>query len=332
MAAVNRQWLLRSRPIGEVADADLELREAALPEALGDGQVLVRNLYISIDPTHRIWMSDRPQYMMPVQLGEVMRAMTVGVVEKSNFPDLSEGDFVFGSGGVQAYYVSEGAALSKTDPSLPLPDQLGPYSVIIGLTAFYGTHYICKPKAGETFVVSAAAGAVGSMVGQLAKIAGCRVIGSVGSEAKAKWITEELGFDGAINYKTDDIEAKLRELAPNGVDCFFDNTSGAILDAVFAVANNYARVCVCGLIDQYNVDSYGPRNFNMMLMRRMTIRGFICTDHLAHMGEMLEAVRGHVAAGRLKYKLDVREGLENYVKVVRLLFSGENEGKLMLKV
>lgn len=326
----NRQWILRHRPVGAIKPTDLELVTADTP-ACGEGEVLVKNLYISIDPTHRIWMGDKPQYMPCVGLGEVMRALTGGIVEESNFEGLAKGDYVCGVGMCQDYFVGPGAGWSKLSPPITLPDAMGPYSLIIGLTAYHGTLKICAPKAGETFVVSGAAGAVGSLSGQIAKIAGARVIGVVGSEEKAKWITEELGFDGAINYKTDDVQAKLAELAPNGVDCYFENVGGAPLEAVLALANNNCRIAVCGLIDQYNTSEKGPVNFNMILMRRINIQGFICLDHAASMPEMMEYMVKHISEGSIKFKMDVQEGLENYVQVVNMLFEGTNSGKLVLK-
>jgi NADPH-dependent curcumin reductase CurA len=185
---------------------------------------------------------------------------------------------------------------------------------------------------GETVVISGAAGAVGSMAGQIAKIMGARVIGVVGSPSKAKWITDDLGFDGAINYKTDDINARLKELAPDGVDCYFENTGGPTSDAVFMHFNTFARMAFCGLIDTYNKkESPGPKSYNMFLMRRVTVQGFICTDHMDEYPEMLEFVKKHVDSGKIKHKVDVREGLDNYIEVLNLLFSGGNTGKLCLK-
>ncbi|KAK3234059.1 hypothetical protein CYMTET_55682 [Cymbomonas tetramitiformis] len=330
-AGVNRQWILKKRPEGSVHTGDLELTDAPIPTP-GDGEVLVRNTYVSIDPTHRIWMSDMPQYMPCVELGEVMRAITVGVVEESNFDGLEKGDIVGGLGNCQDYYVSEGAGLDKKTTSVPVQDHLNVFGVVIGLTAFYGTMKICQPKAGETFVVTGAAGAVGSLAGQLAKMAGARVIGAVGSQEKADYITKELGFDGAINYKTDDLDEKLKELAPDGVDCFFDNTAGPMLEAVLLQLNNNSRIALCGLINQYNTDKVGVKNYDMLLMRRVTLRGFICLDHIEYFGEALEMLGAGVAEGKIKYKTDVQEGLPNYIDVVNMLFDGSNDGKLVLKV
>eukprot|EP00240_Pyramimonas_obovata_P004230 CAMPEP_0118923984 /NCGR_PEP_ID=MMETSP1169-20130426/2317_1 /TAXON_ID=36882 /ORGANISM="Pyramimonas obovata, Strain CCMP722" /LENGTH=353 /DNA_ID=CAMNT_0006865057 /DNA_START=118 /DNA_END=1180 /DNA_ORIENTATION=+ len=319
------------QPDGDIKKTDLELVETPIP-AIEDGQVLCKNMYISIDPTHRIWMSDAPQYMPCVELGEIMRAVSIAVVEDSKFDGLAKGDIVSGIGGCQDYFVADGATLNKADPSLPPPEQLGPYSMIIGLTAFYGTTKICAPKAGETFVVSGAAGAVGSMAGQLAKMAGARVIGTVGSQEKADWLTKELGFDGVINYKTDDVAAKLKELAPDGVDCYFDNTAGPVLEEVLLQFNNNGRIALCGLINQYNTDKIGVKNYDMILMRRLTVQGFICIDQLASMGEMLEVVKKGIADGKIKYKLDIQKGLESYIDVVNMLYNGSNQGKLMIEV
>eukprot|EP00873_Tetraselmis_striata_P011632 jgi/Tetstr1/431896/TSEL_021385.t1 len=330
-AAKNRKWVLKRRPAAEIRHGDLLLEVEDKPTC-GEGQVVVRNELISIDPTHRIWMSDRPQYMPPVELGEVMRAGSYAEVVESKFEGLKPGDKVFAMGGVQDYAVAPGETLSKMDPNIKPEDAMSAFSVIIGLTAYHGMMKICQPKAGETVVVSGAAGAVGSMAGQMAKIAGARVIGVVGSASKAKWITEDLGFDGAINYKRDDIAAKLKELAPGGVDCYFDNTGGPVSDEVYLSFNNSARMALCGLIDAYNKkDIPGPRSYSMILMRRVKVQGFICTDHMDEMPEMLEYMGKHVAAGEIKYNVDVREGLDNYIEVVNLLFSGGNNGKLCLK-
>mmetsp|Transcript_5241 Transcript_5241/g.14643 ORF Transcript_5241/g.14643 Transcript_5241/m.14643 type:complete len:346 (-) Transcript_5241:252-1289(-) len=327
----NRQWILKRRPKKEPRHGDLVMEVAERPTC-GEGQVLIRTTLLSIDPTQRIWMSDMPQYMEPVGIGEVMRAGGAGEVVESRFPGLAVGDKVFALTGMQDFCVIPGEVATKIDDAVKPEDALSIYSVVIGLTAYHGVMKICKPKEGETVVISGAAGAVGSVSGQLAKIAGARVIGVVGSASKAKWITEELGFDGAINYKTDNLDEKLKELAPGGVDCYFENTGGPVTEAVFLQFNNFARVAFCGSIGAYNKHSPpGPKNYFMTLMRRVRIQGFICTDHLDEMPEMLEAMKKYVAAGKIKYNVDVREGLSSYLEVVNLLFSGGNTGKLCLK-
>eukprot|EP00873_Tetraselmis_striata_P011630 jgi/Tetstr1/431894/TSEL_021383.t1 len=330
-AAKNRKMVLKRRPEGEIREGDLEVEVEDKPTC-GEGQVVVRNELISIDPTHRGWMSDIPSYMPPVQLGEAMRAGSYAEVVESKFEGLKPGDKVYAFGGVQDYAVAPGESLSKMDPGIKPEDALSAFSAIIGLTAYHGMLKICQPKAGETVVVSGAAGAVGSMAGQMAKLAGARVIGVVGTAAKAKWITEDLGFDGAINYKSDDIAAKLKELAPAGVDCYYENTGGPVSDEVYLQFNVGARMALCGLIDGYNKKNIpGPRNYAMIIMRRVKVQGFVCMDHMVEMPEMLEYMGKHVAAGEIKYKVDVREGLGNYIEVVNLLFSGGNNGKLCLR-
>lgn len=328
--ATNKQWILKKRPEGEIKAGDLDLVDTPMPTC-GEGQVLVKNTHLSIDPTHRIWMSDAPQYMPCVELGECMRALTAGIVEESKFEGISKGDLVGGIGMCQECFVSDGGGVNKLDPALGTADQLGPYSLIIGLTAWYGTVQICKVKAGETFVVSGAAGAVGSLAGQLAKMMGARVIGTVGSAEKGAWL-KELGFDGVINYKTDDIKAKLKELAPDGVDCYFDNTAGPVLEEVLLAFNNNGRIAQCGLIHQYNTEKVGVKNYDMILMRRLTIQGFICIDQGEHMPAMLEMVGKGIKDGKIKYKLDVQKGLDKYIDVVNMLYTGANTGKLILEL
>ncbi|MBP7651062.1 MAG: NADP-dependent oxidoreductase, partial [Phenylobacterium sp.] len=253
----NRQWILRRRPTGEIGPEDLELIETQTPE-LKDGEVLVRTIYLSLDPTNRIWMSDQDQYLPPVEIGDVMRGGVIGVVEQSRSPDLQVGQIVNpGLGGWQDYTVLP-AAMAR--PSLQIPGvPLTAYMSVLGatgLTAWFGLMDIGKPQPGETVVVSAAAGAVGSIVGQLAKLKGCRVIGIAGSPEKCRWLTQELGFDAAIDYRNEDVGAALDRHAPNGIDVDFENVGGEIMDAVLARMNNFGRVALCGMISTYNID--GP--------------------------------------------------------------------------
>jgi NADPH-dependent curcumin reductase CurA len=284
-STTNRALLLRTRPSREapLTDDDFEVAELPKPE-IGDKQLLVRNLYASLDPTQRIWTSDDPQYMPPAALGQPMRAATIGVVEQSNDPAVPVGAHVLGGGGIQQYYVTsqaEGASVVPEDKELPLTAHLSVLSFIIGLTAYVGTYNICDVKAGETFVVSAAGGAVGSLAGQLAKLRGARVIGIVGSPEKARWLTEELGFDAAVSYKQDEASLinALRAAAPNGVDAYFENTGGVSTEAVLHTLNNNARIAMCGVISGYNSGGAVLKNYPMLLHRRVMLKGFICMDY-----------------------------------------------------
>ncbi|KAJ1629835.1 hypothetical protein T492DRAFT_1008468, partial [Pavlovales sp. CCMP2436] len=284
--STNSALVLKQRPEAgvHISPSHFELVELPKPAELGEGKVLVRNLYASLDPTHRIWATDDAQYMPPASLGKPMRAATIGVVEQSNEPSLPVGSHVVGIGGLQQYYVTsaaEGAADVGED--MPLTAHLSVLSFIIGLTAWVGTYDILDVQAGDTVVISGGAGAVGSLAGQLAKLRGARVIGIVGSDAKAQWLTSELGFDGAVSYKDGEVAlvAALRAAAPNGVDKYFDNTGGVSTEAVLKAMNNGARIALCGVISGYNSGEMGLSNYQMLLHRRVKVEGFICTDHFS---------------------------------------------------
>ncbi len=329
-----RSWRLRHRPVGDIKDSDLELVSEPVP-SLADGEFLVRTVYLSLDPTNRIWMSDMDQYMPPVEIGDIMRGGVAGVVVESRNPRFKVGDTVSGLGGWADYFVSDGSMLSPMPPApgVPLAVQFGLFS-LIGPTAYFGLLDIGQPKPGETVVVSAAAGAVGSLVGQIAKIKGCRVIGIAGSDGKCRWITEELGFDGAINYKRENVGARLDELCPNGIDVNFENVGGEIMEAVMQRMNNYSRMPLCGLISTYNdtEPAPGPRTWPLILMRRIKVQGFIVLDFLPRIAECIADLGKWLAQGRLKVRVDVRHGLENAIATVRELYSGGNTGKLLLQV
>jgi hypothetical protein len=332
---VNRQWRLKTRPSGDIDDDNLELVEAPMPVP-GDGEVLVRTIYLSLDPTNRIWMSDMDQYMPPVEIGDVMRGGTIGQVINSTHPDFAAGDLVQGFWGWQEYAVlgPQGlrARLNKDDAT-PLTAYMGLLGAI-GCTAYFGLLDVGQAKPGETVVVSAAAGAVGSVVGQIAKIKGCRVVGIAGSDDKCRWITEDLGFDAAINYKTENVLEALRGHCPDGIDVDFENVGGEILDAVLTLVNQNARIALCGLISQYNADDPvpGPYMFRNILMKRVTVKGFIVTDFLPRFPEALAELGQWLAEGKLHYRVDVVDGLENAAGAVRKLFDGTNQGKLMVRV
>lgn len=333
MTVTNRQWRLRRRPTGELGASELELVTSAKPEP-GPGQFLVRIIYLSLDPTNRIWMSERPQYMPPVEIGDVMRGGVVGIVEKSNHPRYAVGDYVRPAvGGWQEYVVADTAqrlVVNDTQPLLAHMSVMG----MTGATAYFGLLDIGKPKAGETVVVSAAAGAVGSIAGQIAKLQGCHVVGIAGSDDKCRWVTNELGFDACINYRSEDVGAALDRLCPKGIDVDFENVGGAILDDVMARLSMNARIVLCGLISTYNEDgkAAGPRHFDMLLMRRALVKGFIVSDYQSRMGEFREQMTQWLAQGRIHWKVDVVDGLENAATGVKRLFTGANTGKLVVKV
>lgn len=332
----NRVWRLRSRPVGEVKESDLELCIEALPEP-AQGQMLIKNIFFSIDPTHRIWMSDKEQYMPKVELGEVMRAATIGEVVSHNtdYPDYPVGTKLVCFGGMCDYFVGIPGAniMYKAGTlSLPLTADLSVCSIIIGLTAWHGVKRILAPSSGDIVVVSGAAGAVGSLVGQLAKARGATVVGIAGTDDKCAWLTNSLKFDLAINYKTQDVAKELKAFAPEGITHYFDNVGGNVTDAVFLCARLNAKFALCGSISEYEDSWVGQRNYNMILMRRINVQGFICTDHIPSMSDMLADVSPLVLSNKIKYEEDIRDGLQNYISVLNLLFSGGNKGKLILKV
>jgi NADPH-dependent curcumin reductase CurA len=307
--SINRQWRLASRPVGDIKESDFEYREEAIPHP-EDGEILVRSIYLSLDPTNRIWMSDRPQYMPPVELGEVMRGLVVGVVEESK-------------------------NLTKLPQPLPVPLTafLHPLS-FIGCTAYFGLLDIGKPQPGETVVVSAASGAVGSLVGQIAKIKGCRVVGITSSDEKCRYILEELNFDAAINYKTADLIPALAASCPNGIDIYFENVGGEILDAVLTQVNLNARIPLCGLISTYNAQEPvpGPYNFSQILMQRLLIQGFIVTDYVPQFDVAFRDIGQWLQEGKIKYTQEIVAGLENAPKAILKLFDGDKMGKLIVQV
>ena len=404
----NRCYRLVRRPKGKVTEEDLTLCEEEIPP-LEEGQVLAQNLVLSIDPTHRIWMSDRPQYMPCVDLGDVMRALSMAKIVESRHPDFAVGDVVSALGNVQEYFagapeqhmltklpdsstrnvsvcsvvigltawhgatkilqagsddvvVVSGAAgavgsiasqLCKArgakvigiaggpDKCKYLTDELGldgaidyivDGPVVIGLTAWHGATKILQAGSDDVVVVSGAAGAVGSIASQLCKARGAKVIGIAGGPDKCKYLTDELGLDGAIDYKSDDVDAKLKELAPDGFTGYFDNVGGTVTEAVLNNMRNFSKMALCGSISEYNDKFVGITNFNMILMRRIQVQGFICMDHMDEYPECLAELTDLVKQGKLKYREHVDHGLENYVDVLNLLFEGKNTGKLMLRV
>ncbi len=335
MSETNRQWLLARRPKGMVKESDFEWREAPKPRP-GDGEALVRTLYLSFDPTQRGWMEDRPSYMPPVAIGEPMRATGIGQIVESRTPDWKVGDFAQGLFGWQDYAVVRPGTLlaaTKVPPGVPLTWPLGVLG-ITGLTAYFGMLDLGKPAPNETVVVSGAAGATGSVAGQIAKIAGCRVVGIAGGAEKCRWLTGKARFDAAIDYKSENVATRLRELCPRGIDVYFDNVGGEILDAALALLALRARVVLCGGISAYNeaTPPPGPRNLMNLVIQRARMEGFIVIDYLPRFAEGIAKLAEWVAAGRVVHAEDVQQGLENAPKTLLRLFTGQNLGKQILRV
>ena len=336
-AGVNRRIRLRSRPAGRIDDSTFELVEEQVPHP-GAGQALVRNLYLSVDPTNRVWIRDEPSYLPPVGIGDVMRSVGIGRVIESSNEGFNEGDLVTGLLGWQDYaLVGEG----ESTLAMPLPRDIdAPIESLVGLlgttglTAYFGIEEIGEPKAGETVVVSAAAGGVGSVAGQLAKMHDARVVGIAGGVDKCSWLVDELGFDGAVDRHDEHWSGLLADACPDGVDVDFENVGGEIMDTVFGMLNLNARVVLCGLISQYNATEPppGPSNFPRLLTQRVRLQGFIVIDYLARYPEATAKLAQWAAEGKLKQHDTVVEGLEKAPEAVNMLFEGENRGKLMVKV
>jgi NADPH-dependent curcumin reductase len=334
MAIKNRQWILARRPVGEIRDGDLLLKTTSLPVA-GPGELLVRTHYLSLDPTNRIWMSDIDQYMEPVMLDAPMRGIVSGEVVDSGVPTFKLGDTVMGLGSWSDYCHGPASnfSLMPAYPNMSPKDVFGQLCVIAP-TAYFGLVDIGAPKVGETLVVSAAAGAVGSIAGQLGKALGCRVVGIAGGHEKCRWIVDELGFDIALDYKAGGLEAALRQACPQGVDIYFDNVGGETLNTVIGVTNLFGRIIECGLISTYNADCKvaGPSNYARIVMKRLKVQGFIVLDHAARYPEAYRAIAQLHAQGRMKWRCHELAGLEAAAEAVRLLYRGQNNGKLLIKV
>jgi hypothetical protein len=330
----NAQWRLAARPSGLFKPSDFQWAEEPL-RPVGDGDVLVRNVYLSLDPTNRGWANATPTYLPPIPLGEVMRGIALGVVEESRNPAFSPGDLVQGLIGWQRYLIGNGRGLSVVPrvPGLPMTAYLGLFGHI-GATAYFGLLDVGHPKAGETLVVSGAAGAVGSLVGQIGKIVGCRVVGIAGGPEKCRWLTETLGFDAAIDYKREPVRPRLRVLCRQGIDVYFDNVGGDILDAALSIINLRARVVICGLISQYTSDEPppGPRYFGNILVQRARVEGFIVLDYAERFPEAMKALAAWYTQGKIQYRVEVVDGLEQAPAAVNRLFDGSHHGKLIVKV
>ncbi len=332
---VNRQWLLNSRPEGMVSENNFRLAESDIPKPKM-GEVLVRVLWLSFDPTQRGWMA-RDTYVPKIPLGEVMRSFAVGeVIESNNNPDYNVGELVTGLFGWQDYIATDGKGMTgmrKVPKGIPPNLALSLFG-ITGLSAYFGVNDIGQCKSGETFVVSAAAGAVGSIAGQVAKkIKGCRTIGIAGGKAKCDWIVKEAGFDGAIDYHSEDVGKRLSELCPQGIDVYFDNVGGPILDMVLERINLHARIVLCGSISRYNTNvPFGPSNYFNLTARRARMEGFLVLDYAQRYPEAVQALAKWLAEDKLKQKEDIETGLENAPKAFMKLFKGENFGKQLLKI
>ncbi|MCP1375662.1 NADP-dependent oxidoreductase [Dyella lutea] len=333
MSLTNRQLRLKTRPEGLVQRDNFDLVETAVPE-LKDGEVLVRTLYISMDPTNRVWMRDIPQYLPPVAIGETMRALGLGRVVASRSPRYAEGDLVQGLTGWQAYLVlhqdTPGYVRLPADPGIPLPTLLGAAGMS-GVTAYYGMTDIAPVQAGETLVVSAAAGSVGSIAGQIGRIHGARVVGIAGGADKCKYLVDELGFDAAVDYKAADFKQQLKAATPDGVHVNFENVGGEVMKAVLGRMNIGGRVALCGLIAGYNSGEKPGDDFSPFIMKRLTMRGFLVLDY-TKTKEAVHAITGWILEGKLKTEETVAEGLENAPVVLNRLFDGSHRGKLVLKV
>ncbi|MDO8433813.1 MAG: NADP-dependent oxidoreductase [Candidatus Binatus sp.] len=332
--AFNRQITLAARPTGEPKLTDFKLVEAPIPEP-GEDQFLVKNLYLSVDPYMRGRMNDRKSYAEPVQIGEVMGGGAVGRIVKSSNPKYHVGQIVMGYFGWQEYAVSNGVGVELVNPELsPISTSLGVLGMP-GMTAYFGLLEICKPRAGETVVVSGASGAVGELVGQIAKIKHCRVVGIAGSDDKVEHVVKDLGFDAAFNYKTTtDYEAKLRELCPRGIDIYFDNVGGTITDAVMTLINPRARISVCGQISQYNAaePEMGPRLLGLLIERQARMEGFLVFQFAEKMRVAQKKMADWIRTGKLKYRESVVRGIENTPTAFIGMLRGENIGKQLVQL
>jgi NADPH-dependent curcumin reductase CurA len=329
-----REIHLKSRPSGLPGPENFHLAERLLPEP-ADGELLVRTLWMSVDPYMRGRMTDRPSYIAPFQIGEPLEGDAISIVEQSRDERFKPGDHVKHFHGWRDRTIVDAAAAIRIDPSAaPLPAWLGPLG-IPGLTAWAGLVHIARLKEGETVFVSAAAGAVGSMATQIANIKGARVVASVGSDDKARWVKDELGADAVINYKTaGDLTEALAKASPDGIDVYFDNVGGDHLDAALALANKFARFAICGMIAQYNDETppSGPRNLTALIIKRITMQGYIILDHLDLVPEFNREMIGWLKDGKIKSRDTVVEGLENAPRAFIGLFSGENTGKMLVKL
>jgi NADPH-dependent curcumin reductase CurA len=334
VTTINRQLRLQSRPKGLLAPGDLQLVESPIPEIV-DGQALAKVKYLSIDPTMRVWMAV-DSYLPAVAIGDVMRAAGLAEITESRHAQFKKGDKIVGLTGLEEYVVIE--AQSKFPfqkvPSIPFVSDTLFLGVLgmTGLTAYFGMTEIAKPQKGETLVVSAAAGATGSVAGQIGKIHGCRVVGIAGTDEKCKWLTEELGFDAAINYKHADWKEKLAAATPNGVDINYENVGGEIMEEVLNRMNLHGRVALCGLISGYTKEAAGPSNLGILIVKRLKVEGFLVLDYASRFTEAAMELGKWKMMGKLKDRQTIVEGIEKAPEAINMLFTGGNTGKLIVKV
>lgn len=329
----NKQLILRERPVGMPTKDTWSMQETNVPEP-ADGELIVRHHYISLDPAMRGWMNDARSYIPPVQLGDVMRAGSIGEVVASKHDKFAVGDIITGWGGVQEYSLTNGDNWYKVDTNLaPMPTYIGTLGMP-GMTAYFGILEVGKIKEGDIVLVSGAAGAVGSIVGQIAKIKGCTVVGIAGGPEKCTYITETLGFDAAVDYKADTFKRDLKDACPKGIDVYFDNVGGEILDLALARLRRHARIVICGAISQYNNKEAvkGPSNYLSLLVNRASMQGMVVMDYAKDYGKAAQEMGMWMAQGKLHSREDIYEGIENFYDTFLRLFSGDKMGKLVLKV
>jgi NADPH-dependent curcumin reductase CurA len=328
----NRQFRLAARPTGLPDSETWSMTDEPIGDP-GEGEVAVQVLYLSLDPAMRAWLDEGPSYIPAVEVGAVMRAIGVGRVLDSKDESFAEGDVVTGTFGIQEYAVMPARTLQKVDSSVePLTVHLNTLG-IPGMTAYFGLLDVGRPQEGDTVVVSGAAGAVGATAGQIAKLKGCRAVGIAGGAEKCALLTEAYGYDAAIDYKSDNVRHALREQCPDGIDVFFDNVGGPILEAALARLDRGARVVLCGAVSQYNSGAMeGPRNYMSLLINRASMTGFVIFDYADRYPDATRDIRGWLADGRLVSREDVVEGIETFPETLNMLFTGANTGKLVLKV
>jgi len=335
MTIENRKWILKERPKGLVKDSDFELVTEVLPK-INEGEILLENLYLSFDPTQRGWLNDVPGYLPPVQIGEVIRSGGIGKVIDSNNPEYKTGDLTFGLIGWQTHCLTKPNVDDRfrvVPDLLPIPTMLNVMGST-GITAYYGLVELGKPKSGETVLVSGAAGATGSVVVQIAKLKGCNVIGIAGGKEKCDWL-KDIGVDDVIDYKNSDVHKELPKVVENGIDVYFDNVGGKILETVLELININARVLLCGGISSgYDATrpADGPNNLFSLIIKRATMQGFLVLDYLPKSEKALEEIATWVMEGKLQHREDIQTGIENCPQTLNRLFTGENKGKQLLKI
>lgn len=330
---MNKQLLFVKRPSGEADASTWSLETNPIPE-IKEGQILVKQHYVSLDPAMRGWMNQGKSYIEPMAIGSVMRAGSVGEVIASKNSKFKVGDYVAGTGGVQQYCATDGNGFYPVDPRIaPLPTYISALGMT-GMTAYFGITEVGKIKEGDVVLVSGAAGAVGSIVGQVAKIKGCRVVGIAGGADKCSYVVDELGFDACIDYKNENVATRLKEECPKGIDVYFDNVGGDILDLALTRLRMHARIVICGAISQYNnkLAVKGPSNYLSLLVNRATMQGMVVFDYAPRYAEGAKILGGWMAQGKLKAREDIYEGIENFPETFKRLFSGDKLGKLVLKV